>query len=43
MVGNLRRVVSLYADKEYIVIGKIIARLNNCTLLNFRAFMIYLW
>ena len=25
------------------VIGKIIARLNNCALLNFRAFKIYLW
>ena len=25
------------------VIGKIIAKLNNCALLNFRAFRIYLW
>ena len=28
---------------HYTVNGKIIARLNNCALLNFRAFRIYLW
>ena len=30
-------------EREYTVNGKIIARLNNCALLSFRAFRIYLW
>ena len=34
---------SVFILLKYTVNGKIIARLNNCALLNFRAFRIYLW
>ena len=42
--GNKNISMWSYRDiRQCTEIGKIIARLSNCTLLNFRAFRIYLW